>query len=54
LFSYSFALMIVAACLVSGFLFPAAARRRRRGSVLGMFNSHEVKVLNQPDGGEGK
>jgi hypothetical protein len=27
---------------------------RRRGSVLGMFNSHEVKVLNQPDGGEGK
>jgi hypothetical protein len=54
LFSYYSALMIGAACLVSGFLFPAAAKRGRRGSVLGMFNSHEVKVLNQPDGGEGK
>jgi hypothetical protein len=25
-----------------------------RGCVLGMFNSQEVKVLYQPDGGEGK
>jgi hypothetical protein len=41
-----------APCL--SFLFSAAAKRGRRGSVLGMFNSHEVKVLNQPDGGEGK
>ncbi len=35
-------------------LFSFSRRHGGRGRVLGMFNSQEVKVLYQPDGGEGK